>query len=84
MQGGEGGEGHEVLAQQTGGLVRVATLLKTPEEGVLCSMVFRSVAVCVTVLWSVSSASTALLVGRNRGCVYAGLGAPPNHEVILE
>jgi len=33
LQGGEGGEAKEVLAQQTGGPVRVATLLKTPEEG---------------------------------------------------
>lgn len=52
---GEGGEGREVLAHHTGGPVRVATFLKTPEEGEYIGAVYTAarhactVCVCRTV-----------------------------------
>ena len=71
LQGGEGGEGKEVLAQQTGGPVRVATLLKTPEEGAVYTVSSGTSSVscaCVSVTVYVGSASSSARVGRREMC----------------
>ena len=39
---GDGGEGREVLAHHTGGPVRLATFLKTPDKGEYVSTVFTA------------------------------------------
>ena len=87
LQGGEGGEAREVLARQTSGPVRVATLLKTPEEGALGPVLVGTSGAsdaCIHICHYVCGLCSHTAHCRGTGLVCGGVGVWRSHEVDLE